>query len=161
MTLSENKYDIQWDTPDGNREHKAMVRKMFNEPRNRLLCKIFIKIYMEHPISSSGLIKSMISNQIHLNKDVAHTALTKLMNYGLVNKKTITELDDSELDMRIRLRHKEFLTYLPVPFKSRYDFINYYYVNDYGEDFVPFVAKNLGLKVGDKNDSSKNVSEDT
>ena len=99
-----------------------------------------------------------------LDKSTIYNALQKIFNFNLISKKNIYDLENSDIDKLIILKHQKFLETIPENFRNRFDKVQYYYVTEYGEGFVPFVVKDvLGFELeNDKKDTkkiSKNIPE--
>lgn len=145
-----NKFEIA-NTPTDGASYKLKIQRMFNETKSIWFQKIFIYLYSAHPSSREDLIGIITKMEgVCLDKSTVHGLLSKLICWGLAAEKTIQEADgDTDIDNKIQSKHKQFVQGVPLNFRESFNKRKYYYVTILGEEFIPFVAKKMGLEVKD------------
>jgi len=160
------KYEIEF--PDLKENEKSIIESensikfKLKNTGNGILSKIMIFLYQSNACSATELSEILSKYyKIPFDRSNIWKYLKYLMNIGLSSSHTsyyANNQNGNGLLKIIREKHKEFLESVPSQFHKKFTNVNYFYVTDYGEKFIPWCAESINLKIHGEKDG-RNIKQ--
>jgi hypothetical protein len=114
----------------------------------KILGKTFLIIALNETVSRSSLVDELKKLGITSYKEKAVRLLEDLEELGIISVKRFKEAHSftSPIDQVILTKHQAFLNSINNTYNNSYEETYYYFLNECGENILPFIAKKFNFK---------------
>jgi len=145
--------DLKISEEQREKEIRALIKDDF-ERKEGLLAKVLVFTYLNNPLSITELTNKLKEYyQKEFDRSNIFRVVERLVGLGLLFKTTsgyVQSLGESErkpIHDKILEKHRKFLDKIPVPFRQRYNDVNYIWIsNGIGTKYLEWCCKLLNFK---------------
>lgn len=146
--------------PDENKvkkdleEDKKRINFMLKKINQGILSRILVFLY-HYEVCSTTELTGLLTSFYIIVYDRANITkyLQTLINLNLIAKNEAYYAmahNSNEILKMIKSKHEELLKSIPPQFHKQFNNVNYYYVTDYGKQFVPWACEVIGFNCEEK-----------
>jgi len=127
------------------------IKRRLKEYKEGILSKVFVFAYLSQPFSTTELTKKL-KNYYHQEFDRAtiFRYLKELVDDGLLSSTTTGYVfsikNNNDIYSEIKEKFHKFIEKIPEQFQKKFHNINYFYISEYGEKFIPWACDVIGFK---------------
>lgn len=136
---------------------KQRIKKFFSDDSEKgqgILAKVFVFVYKYQPISITDLTKKLNEHyQVDYDRSLIFRTIDKLVEKNLICKATsgdvlsINPLEQRDIHKKIIEQFHRFLSTIPIPFRNRYQIVNYVWIaNGNASEYLEWCCKLLNFK---------------
>jgi len=138
-------------------EIESRIKRHLKEYKDGVLAKVLVFTYLYQPVSATELTKKL-KNYYYQEFDRAtiYRYLVALTERGLLGTTTagyaMSLEKNNEILNEVKKKYMDFVQNIPDQFRIKFQNVKYFFVNDYGEKFVPWCCEIIGFKYSERKD---------